>query len=1018
MTLKALLLQTPDIELDGEPVALPYKRADALLYYMLVQRTASRQELISLLWEDCDEATGLKNLRNTLYSLKKSLGGEFLVSRQKSLLAVNESWEIDCDYDRLIRERSLQAYRGEFLQGFSLKRAFAFEEWIRSMRERTREIYLGELMRRAEEAERGDLREAVRLAREYLREDPFHEGMNCLLMRCFGAGEQYEKAAQVYQKLKKILEEELGVQPQKSTTALYYSIMNRWNEVTRTAADPGRPMLPEGRERILETLCGAREALQRGDLDRTGFLLTGEAGSGKSELIQCFLGWTDLSGMYVVRTECIQVEEQFPLSPWKRLARQLWDLAAEEGLALPIRTQLGLEENFLRDGAPDEGHAGRSGNAARGESLKILLRELLRKRHILLILENVQWLDPEGGALLEDLLFSEELKGVMALLSCRNDFDFGIRKLLAGMERTGVLRRMQLLPLTREETAFLLDRELGEEGSARLSDSFFRESGGNLVLLDELIRKTKSIGGEELPESGPTLGLEITSLPENALRIARILSLFPEHISGSMLLKLSGGDDRRMTEGIGILRRNGLIEEHHGGSDDYYRFRYNRMRELVYEMTPGREKRAVYARTAEFLVKEGRTGSGREMRDIARYFELANRPDSALLYRARAISLECARAFVPFSRYGGEEPVFLRRGEVRQEAGELFRALWERKEQGMESIPASQTECLLLEASGTEAVTGGDLKQGNELLGRVSGMEDRGKRALRVRICYLLAQFAVYRQEPDLAEHYVSAGLRSLPGSGDVLWNAAFQRLRGCCFCLRQSYDKAAYYHIEAADLLEKLPQSAEVKLQLMAAYADLARVFRHKNGYAEASAHFKKALSLAGDVSWPGLTWIYVHYGRTVFALEDHRKAKELFRTAMEVSGENGELPGRTCAAAYMAWYAAEEGDHSAAAGFLREAAACAERMDSPLERGILSFVSMTLKRRLELDRREEAGGQLPLKKTAEEYAREGLRHFEGIPDVFEETEIRRALKQGLSGKTSFRASELYGRTKHFMTE
>ena len=93
MILKAVLLQTPSILLDSQPVSLPVKRAEALLYYMLVRKSASRQELISLLWEDCDEATGLKNLRNTLYSLRKALGGDLLLSPRKSLLVVNEAWE-------------------------------------------------------------------------------------------------------------------------------------------------------------------------------------------------------------------------------------------------------------------------------------------------------------------------------------------------------------------------------------------------------------------------------------------------------------------------------------------------------------------------------------------------------------------------------------------------------------------------------------------------------------------------------------------------------------------------------------------------------------------------------------------------------------------------------------------------------------------------------------------------------------------------------------------------------------
>ena len=1006
MMLKALLLQTPLILLDGQQVSFPVKRAEALLYYMLVRKTASRQELISLLWEDCDEAAGLKNLRNTLYSLKKVLGGEFLLSPRKSLLVVNESWETDCDYDHLVRERIIPENAGEFLQGFSLKRAFAFEEWVRSVREKTREIFLGELIRRAEEAEREDPREAARLCREYLREDPYHEGMTCLLMRCCSAGGEYEKAARVFQQLKKLLQEELGILPQESTTALYYSIMNRWNEASNSGADPERPVLPAGRERILEILVAAREALARSDLDRSACLLTGEAGSGKSELIQSFLGWTDLSGMYVVRTDCLQSEEQFPLLPWKRLTRQLWDLAADEGLALPIRTQAEL------------GEMEESGGAFRKETLQILLRELLRKRRILLILENIQWLDTAGGTLLEHLLYSAELKGIMAVLSCRDDYKFGIRKILEGMERKGVLLRLKLQPLNGEEIRFLIARELGDEKAAEYSERFLRESGGNLVLLEELIRKSKDRTPEELSEPGKLLGEEISSLPENALRIAKLLSLFPEQLSGSVLLKLSGGDDRMLTGGVDVLRRKGLIEEHHGGKDDFYRFRHSRIRELVYEMTPAREKRTAYAHMASILEKEGNPGDSRDLRETAQCFELAKMPDKALPYRAAALSLECSRAFVPFSWYGGGELKIPDREEIRQEAEALFRQLDELRGQGMEEAAAVHTECLVLEAAGTEAATRGDMKQGNELLGRISGLEDRGRRFLRVRICYLLSQLAVYRQNPDLAEHYVSAGMRSLTDIGDPLRTAAFQRLRGCCFCLRQSYDKAAYYHLEAVDLLEKQPQTTEVKLQLAAAYADLARVYRHKNGYAEASACFKKALSLADGENWPGLTWVYVHYGRTVFALEDHRKARELFRTALDISGKNGELPGRGAAAAYLAYYAAEDCDSAAAEKYLSEAEECCGKMGSPLEQGILSFVSMTMRQKAELEGRTEGTGTGLLKETAEQYARKGLRHLSGIPDVFEAELIRRALRQGISAKTSFRANELDRKTKHFMTE
>ena len=194
--LKVTMLQTPRIELDGEVVSLPFKRADALLYYMLVQRSATRQELIALLWEGCDEATGLKNLRNALYTLKKALGGDVLISPQKSLVVVNEDWQIESDYDRFMRRGDLSAYEGSFLQGFAVKRAFSYDEWLSRTREKLREQYLHELGQRARSAHAaGEERAAVRWARTYLREEPYDESMVSFLMERFREARKFPAAA-------------------------------------------------------------------------------------------------------------------------------------------------------------------------------------------------------------------------------------------------------------------------------------------------------------------------------------------------------------------------------------------------------------------------------------------------------------------------------------------------------------------------------------------------------------------------------------------------------------------------------------------------------------------------------------------------------------------------------------------------------------------------------------------------------------------------------------------------------
>ena len=62
--LNAKLFGTPAVSVDGREITLPYKKADALLYYLILKRKTTRSELIGLLYEDTDSATALKNLRD------------------------------------------------------------------------------------------------------------------------------------------------------------------------------------------------------------------------------------------------------------------------------------------------------------------------------------------------------------------------------------------------------------------------------------------------------------------------------------------------------------------------------------------------------------------------------------------------------------------------------------------------------------------------------------------------------------------------------------------------------------------------------------------------------------------------------------------------------------------------------------------------------------------------------------------------------------------------------------------
>ena len=78
------LLGPPRIELDGEPVQIPRRKAMALLVYLAVTgRNHNRDSLTALLWPEYDQSRALAYLRHILSMLNRALGeGWLMIDRE------------------------------------------------------------------------------------------------------------------------------------------------------------------------------------------------------------------------------------------------------------------------------------------------------------------------------------------------------------------------------------------------------------------------------------------------------------------------------------------------------------------------------------------------------------------------------------------------------------------------------------------------------------------------------------------------------------------------------------------------------------------------------------------------------------------------------------------------------------------------------------------------------------------------------------------------------------------------
>jgi WD40 repeat protein/DNA-binding SARP family transcriptional activator len=212
----------------------------ALLAYLAVEadRPHSRQVLAGLLWPGYPDRSALNNLRSALANLRQAIGDQgaqppFLIINRDTIQfnSASDYWLDLASLQNLPGlaieqlEQTVAAYRGSFMEGFSLADSPPFEEWLLYKREQTNRQVLAALQRLAAHYEGlADYGSTITYAHRRLELEPWDEDAHRQLMRALARSGQRSSALAQYEICCRLLREELGVEPGRETTALYESI--------------------------------------------------------------------------------------------------------------------------------------------------------------------------------------------------------------------------------------------------------------------------------------------------------------------------------------------------------------------------------------------------------------------------------------------------------------------------------------------------------------------------------------------------------------------------------------------------------------------------------------------------------------------------------------------------------------------------------------------------------------------------------------------------------------------------
>lgn len=242
--------------LNGEEKSAEFrtKKERALLVYLVVavEQPHQREALGEMFWPGKPDGYARTNLRQALWSIRRVLQDQdqhtpFLLITDDHIRINPESCvEIDCQkFDRVFEETSshqhmsidscstcievishmVDLYQGEFLEECLLPNAYSFQEWVMFQREHFfRRLLTGIHTLIKHYQDNGEIKIALDFAYRQAKLAPLEESAHRQLMKLLAMDGRRSAAMEQYQVCCRVLSEELDVNPDLETTALYEKI--------------------------------------------------------------------------------------------------------------------------------------------------------------------------------------------------------------------------------------------------------------------------------------------------------------------------------------------------------------------------------------------------------------------------------------------------------------------------------------------------------------------------------------------------------------------------------------------------------------------------------------------------------------------------------------------------------------------------------------------------------------------------------------------------------------------------
>lgn len=909
----------PNLIVAGQDVVIALKRSEAILYYIAYEKRVTREELVRLIWPECDPTTGKKNLRNSLYRLKKDLGFEPFFCPTKSIIEFDPNLDLFVDV-RCEGGTFLQAYKGKFLDHFSLKESEPYDHWRQEIERTLNQKYLklaGAYVEGCITNQSFD--EALEIAKVMFKIDDYNEHAARLLMTLYHALGQTKKITDVYLGLKKALDEELGIQPDKLTRDFYYQLMYAPEAVQSSE----RGFF--GRVEEIKQIQAQVNVLLTHKKSKS-VIVVGEAGVGKSKLIEVSMS-PYIKDIELLKMSGYPDDSGYAYKAWNDVFTKISEWIKADRMFLSDSVSQVLVKFF-----PGFESAGSSQTMENSESLNLdfversvvaLFKRVLENRRLILVIEDLQWIDLPSLKLLQNLVFHVE--GFTFVGSLRNESVPTIDVFIAQLTKYD---RLNLITLNRfdQSESYALIRSLSEQmlDEMQMQKIFEASEGNAFFLVEGTAAIHQDVDVKTLRVKG-ILDSRFYGLDANVMKLLVIIAMFFDGIEYEMLLKLYAVDEDVLLEYLQVLRQKYLIKELESETQVKFLFTHHKLREHIYEQTTLVKKKVLHNRIG-LLLEETLEGGHKDVliyQKLIYHYKHAGNTRKHLLY-----NLKYLKTYFDFSHELYPELAFYTPPVLERQPEDYF--------QELETLIAQMGDAedqLVVEYNHMKArylIRSGEYAQGMRLIKNViARCLQTQDREMLFKAYVQWFYYLIQTERTDEMQAVLQA--MDVPELSEKS-KAVLLRLKGIYALMSEGYTEAIKCFEASIGVFEQLGDRNQYVLNIAAAHNYISETYRRQGAYDLALEVVKRAIALCSDYNIiRGISIFNTNAGIIAYKKGDWELARIYFQKALANFDAVETLWRRSEAEGYLGLIEVKYGTRALGLSYLEKAKAHANAIGTP---------------------------------------------------------------------------------------